>query len=101
MAAQLMGRKRASLRGEFSWSAFATSSLPVPDSPTIRTFDRVGATISIWRKSASIGFEWLMSFPNFSPSRLSSSTTRRERRRFSTIAEARLRSSNRSTGFVR
>ena len=55
MAPQLMARKRSSRRGLARWRALATSSLPVPLSPTIRTLDRVGATSRICSKSRSIG----------------------------------------------
>ena len=52
MAPQLIARKRSSRRGLARWSAFATSSLPVPLSPTISTFERVGATSFICSNSA-------------------------------------------------
>ena len=42
MAPQFTATNGPSARGEFWWSALATSSLPVPDSPTISTVDRVG-----------------------------------------------------------
>jgi hypothetical protein len=46
-AALLRETYRRSARGESSWMALATSSLPVPVSPRIRTFASVGATILI------------------------------------------------------
>ncbi len=55
MAPQLMARKRSLRRGLARWRAFATSSLPVPLSPMIRTEERVGATIFIWSKRRSMG----------------------------------------------
>ena len=76
---QDLGRDRGAVDGqEAAWrprascscSALATSSLPVPDSPTISTFERAGATRSIWRNSASIALDWPISLPNFSPSRV-------------------------------
>ena len=44
MAAQLMGAKVKLRRGLLLWMALAMSSLPVPDSPVMRTLALVGAT---------------------------------------------------------
>jgi hypothetical protein len=41
---QFTGTKAAALRGEWLWMARATSSLPVPDSPTTSTVALVDAT---------------------------------------------------------
>jgi len=101
MAAQLIGMNRPVARGECSCSALATSSLPVPDPPTISTLARAAATSSICRNKSSIGLVWPIIFPNFSLSRTSSSLTRSANFRFSRIADVRFRSSNRSTGFVK
>ena len=49
MAAQLILMNGLALRDEFSCSARATSSLPVPDSPVISTVDGVSATFSMTR----------------------------------------------------
>ncbi len=57
IAPQLSATKARERRGELWWIAFATSSLPVPDSPTIRTVVRVGATTRSFSKSRSIGRE--------------------------------------------
>ena len=46
-----------SLRGLREWIAVATSSLPTPVSPVMRTVDEVGATSSIPRKTSRIA--WL------------------------------------------
>jgi hypothetical protein len=43
-AVQLTGTKGVVLRVEWLWMARATSSLPVPDSPTTSTVALVGAT---------------------------------------------------------
>ncbi len=45
MAAQLMEMNGPSCRGLPSWMARATSSLPVPDSPSSSTVALVGATV--------------------------------------------------------
>ena len=50
----------------------ATSSLPVPLSPRMRTAASVGATRSIWRASASSAGPWPTSSPN-APARVTSS----------------------------
>src|SRR6266576_2649711 len=42
-------------RGERSWTARATSSLPVPDSPSISTVDVTGAICSILTRTSWIG----------------------------------------------
>ncbi len=47
MAAQLILMNGPPLRLEFSCSAWATSSLPVPDSPVMSTVDGVSATFSM------------------------------------------------------
>jgi hypothetical protein len=49
IAAQLTATKRFAARGERSWIARATSSLPVPVSPRTSTVASVGATRSITR----------------------------------------------------
>jgi hypothetical protein len=46
-AAQLSERKGFSRRGEARWTARATTSLPVPESPSTRTENAVSATRSI------------------------------------------------------
>ncbi len=56
-AAQLMEMKGPSLRSLRLWTVRARSSLPVPDSPWMRTAARVGATtctVSRIRRSASL-----------------------------------------------
>ncbi len=54
MAAQLMGMKGLSARREHSWTARATSSLPVPDSPRMATVAVEGATRWISSRSCRI-----------------------------------------------
>ena len=54
-AAQLTAMKALPRRGERSWSAFATSSLPVPDSPWISTVLETGAICSILTSTSWIG----------------------------------------------
>jgi hypothetical protein len=51
MAAQFSLMKVRSLRGLSRWMARASSSLPVPVSPWIRTVASVGATVSICRST--------------------------------------------------
>ena len=53
-----MATKGPRERGEFWWRALATSSLPVPDSPTMSTVDRVGAATRSRSRSSSIATEW-------------------------------------------
>jgi hypothetical protein len=64
-AAQLTGRKGAPARVLRRWSARATSSLPVPLSPVMRTVVRLGATFSTRPHTAFIA--WLS--PTHSPPR--------------------------------
>ena len=52
--AQFTVSNRRLLRRLSCWIARATSSLPVPDSPTIKTGTSIGAIRSIRRKSACI-----------------------------------------------
>ena len=54
-AAQLTAMKALPRRGERSWSARATSSLPVPDSPWISTVLETGAICSILTSTSCIG----------------------------------------------
>ncbi len=54
IAPQLSATKARGRRGELWWRALATSSLPVPDSPVIRTFIFVGATLRRTSKTFSI-----------------------------------------------
>ena len=70
MAPQLIARMRCSRRGLAQWIALATSSLPVPLSPTTSTLDRVGATNRICSNSRSIGADLPMMLSK--PYRLSS-----------------------------
>jgi hypothetical protein len=53
-APQWIGTNGRSARGERSWMARATSSLPVPLSPRSRTEDSVGATRSTMRRMSCI-----------------------------------------------
>ena len=101
IAAQLIGRNLPEIRGEFSCRALATSSLPVPDSPTINTLERAGATRSIWRNRSSIALERPIILPNFSLSLFSRWSTSSVSRHLSRIVETRLRSSSRLTGLVK
>ncbi len=55
MAAQLTATKRRSARGEASWMARATSSLPVPLSPWMSTVLRCPATRVMVARSSAIG----------------------------------------------
>ena len=55
IAAQLTAKKVFPARAERAWMARATSSLPVPDSPRIRTVEFVGAIFSTRRKTSRIG----------------------------------------------
>ncbi len=57
IAAQFNGRNGRSARGLSPWTPRATSSFPVPLSPVIRTFIRVGATRRIFRSTSSIARE--------------------------------------------
>ena len=54
MAAQFTVMKGRPARGELSWMARATSSLPVPDSPTTRTVTSVGAVRPMALNTSSI-----------------------------------------------
>ncbi len=54
MAAQLILMSGLSRRDEPSWSAVATSSLPVPDSPVMSTVEGVSATLSMILKRSCI-----------------------------------------------
>ena len=54
-APQLIGTSGMSARRLWSCRARATSSLPVPVSPQIKTVEFVGATLAIMRRTASIG----------------------------------------------
>ncbi len=57
IAPQLSATNARARRGELWWRAFATSSFPVPDSPTTRTVVFVGATTRRRSKRRSIGRE--------------------------------------------
>ena len=76
MAAQLTATKgRSALRLE-RWRVRATSSLPVPDSPTTSTVASVPPTFSIVRYRALIGRERPINSPKPSPSRTASRSSR-------------------------
>ena len=64
-APQFSATNGRSRRGELTWMARATSSLPVPDSPVISTVLDVGATVSINWNTASIGPLEPMMFENW------------------------------------
>jgi hypothetical protein len=57
MAPQLMGTKGRLLRRLLWWMARATSSLPVPVSPRMRTVASRWATRAAWSKTRSSAFE--------------------------------------------
>ncbi len=57
MAAQLTGTNRLLLRGLSWWMNLAISSLPVPDSPVIRTAESVFATLDARSITALISLE--------------------------------------------
>src|SRR5260370_26363 len=61
MAEQLMSTKGASHRGLRSWMAQATSSLPVPVAPVMRTELSFGAMRSITEMSFLITNDWPIS----------------------------------------
>ncbi len=76
IAAQFTSTKGSPARFESSWSLRATSSLPVPFSPMIRTRAFVGATrFTVSRMESISGCSPIISV--FSPTRLSSWTFRR------------------------
>jgi hypothetical protein len=52
MALQLTATKLPAARGLRRWMACATSSLPVPDSPVIKTVALTAATFAITRKTS-------------------------------------------------
>ena len=54
MAAQLTSTNGWSRRAERAWMARATSSLPAPFSPKMRTRPLVGAAVAIWRRSSTM-----------------------------------------------
>ena len=64
-APQLTATKGRSFRGELTWIARATSSLPVPLSPVMRTVLLVGAIVSTSWNSAIIGPLLPMMFENW------------------------------------
>ena len=57
IAAQLTLTKARSALADFLWIARATSSLPVPVSPVIKTVESVGATLAIRERTTFNGFE--------------------------------------------
>ena len=67
MAPQCTGMKRPPARPDKRWSAAATSSLPVPLSPEMRTVASVGATRRMISKIASMLGCWPM-IPSKTPS---------------------------------
>src|SRR5579872_6919560 len=57
MAPQLTAMKGKRAPALRSWMVWATTSLPLPDSPTMRTVAVVGATLAIRRYTSCIGGE--------------------------------------------
>ena len=64
MAAQLTGTNGRSARRLLAWTALATSSLPVPLSPVIRTVASVGAILTIRPRTSRTACERPMMFSN-------------------------------------
>jgi hypothetical protein len=84
-----------SLRGDRTWIARATSSLPVPDSPVISTVLLVAAMVSTSSNTASIGGLLPMMLENWCElwsARLSSTFSCCRRRRSSSFFTRRRRS---------
>ena len=100
---QFSARNGLFLRGLLLWIALATSSLPLPVSPLMRTVAFVGAMAFNFSSTCSI-FGLLPttpSKPNFSSSCRFNSRLARARRRPSEERSTMARSSAMSTGFSR
>ncbi len=102
-APQLTVMKGPPARAESRWIAAATSSFPVPLSPSISTGESAGATRTIMPFTASIAGETLTSslMRSCSPRRLRSALTSWRSRRRSRMWSSRWRSSSRTSGLVR
>ena len=64
-APQFTATNGRSLRGERTWMARATSSLPVPDSPVISTVLPVGAIVSTISNTCSMALLFPMMLANW------------------------------------
>ena len=103
MALQFTGMNGRLARDEMRWMAAATSSLPVPLSPSIRTGESVTATLEMTSLTCCIGPEepTISLTVSSSPSRARSVWTSPRRKRRSIIRAMRWRSSSRIRGLER
>ena len=97
MAPQFTATKGMAARGESSWMARATSSLPVPDSPVRSTVVLVGATLRTWRRTSCSAGDDPTKFSSRKPSASSERSRRFSRERRSRSSALR-RTSTTSSG---
>jgi len=76
MAPQLTATKALPRRGLLSWMALATTSLPVPDSPSTRTLESCAATLRINEPISRIAIDFPLGTRAENPA-LSELTTKR------------------------